>query len=75
MKGKCTPHMIAMILVIVGALNWGLVGLANFNLVSTIFGSWPIVARVIYVLVGVAGVLMLMPSEKCCGGAGAEKKM
>lgn len=75
MKGKCTPHMIALILVVIGALNWGLVGIANFNLVSTIFGSWPIVMRVIYVLVGVAGVLMVMPSEKCCGGAGMEKKM
>lgn len=74
MKGKCTPHMIAMILVVIGALNWGLVGIANFNLVSTIFGAWPMVVRVLYVLVGVAGIMVLIPGTKCCGQAGMEKK-
>lgn len=43
-------------LVVVGAINWGLVGLLNVNLVEMLFGSWPAVTMVVYVLVGAAGV-------------------
>ena len=42
-------------LVVIGAVNWGLIGLINFNLVTFLFGSWPIVERVVYILVGLAG--------------------
>lgn len=42
-------------LVVIGAANWGLIGLFNFNLVSFLFGSWPVVVRVVYILVGLAG--------------------
>jgi uncharacterized protein len=51
---------IALVLVVVGALNWGLVGLAQFDLVAALFGgaASPI-ARVVYSLVGVAGVALL----------------
>ena len=42
-------------IVVIGAANWGLVGLFNFNLIETLFGGWPILVRVIYVLVGAAG--------------------
>ena len=45
-------------LVVVGALNWGLVGLFEFNLVEEIFGAGT-VADVIYVIVGIAGLMML----------------
>lgn len=48
--------LIAMILVIVGALNWLLVGLFKFDLVAAIFGEKSAVSRVVYVLVGIAGV-------------------
>lgn len=47
---------IALILVIIGAINWGLIGLFNFNLVDTIFGTMSIISRIIYSLVGVAGL-------------------
>jgi len=47
---------IALVLIIVGALNWGLIGLFNFNLVDTIFGTMSVLSRIIYTLVGVAGV-------------------
>jgi len=43
-------------LVVIGAINWGLVGLLNFNLVSAIFGSWPFLVTLIYILVGLAGL-------------------
>jgi len=47
---------VALILVIIGALNWGLIGLFNFNLVDTIFGAMSILSRIIYILVGISGI-------------------
>jgi len=47
--------LIAVILLIIGGLNWGLIGLFEFNLVSFIFGT-TIVAKIIYILVGLSGV-------------------
>jgi uncharacterized membrane protein YuzA (DUF378 family) len=51
---------ISFILVLIGALNWGLLGLLNFNLVSFIFGSIPFLARAIYILVGVSAVNIIV---------------
>jgi len=45
----------ALPLAIIGALNWGLVGLFNFNLVAAIFGAGSVLSRIVYVLVGIAG--------------------
>ena len=45
---------------IVGAINWGLIGLFNFDLVASIFGSMTIVSRTIYTLVGIAGLINIM---------------
>lgn len=42
-------------LVLIGAVNWGLVGLFNFNLVSAVLGGWPVSVNWVYILVGVAG--------------------
>lgn len=47
---------IALVLVIIGAINWGLVGIFNFNLVDTIFGAMSILSRIIYILVGISGL-------------------
>lgn len=47
---------IALILIIIGAINWGLIGLFRFNLVELIFGDMTILARIIYALVGIAGL-------------------
>ena len=62
---------IAMILVIVGAINWGLVGLgwlvgggANWNLVSALLGSSAQLEAIVYVLVGAAGVWALLEWKK-----------
>jgi len=45
-----------LILMIVGGLNWGLIGILKFNLVATIFGDMTIFARIIYALVGLASL-------------------
>ena len=47
---------IALILVSVGGLNWGLVGIFKFDLVAWIFGDMSIIARIVYILVGLAAV-------------------
>lgn len=49
-------NCIALTLVIVGALNWLLVGLFEFNLVDSIFGELSLLSRIIYALVGLAGI-------------------
>lgn len=47
---------IALILIIIGAINWGLVGIFNFNLVEAIFGGLSVITRIIYILVGISGL-------------------
>lgn len=49
-------NLITLTLVIIGAINWLLVGLFEFNLVDTIFGSLSAITRIIYILVGVSGL-------------------
>lgn len=57
---------ITKILVIIGALNWGLVGALNVNLVTKLVGAWQMAERGVYVLVGLAGVMMLVSLAKGC---------
>ena len=47
---------IALVLIIIGAINWGLVGIFNFNLVDTLFGTMSVISRIIYILVGISGL-------------------
>lgn len=47
---------IALILVIIGAIVWGLIGIFNFNLVDAIFGTMSVISRIIYILVGISGL-------------------
>ncbi len=49
----------ALALTIIGALNWGLIGLLKFDLVAAIFGSLSTLSRIVYTLVGVAGVYLI----------------
>jgi uncharacterized membrane protein YuzA (DUF378 family) len=51
--------IIAFILVVVGALNWLLIGLLDFNLVAMLFGSISFISRTIYTLVGLAGLWII----------------
>lgn len=50
---------VSLILVIVGALNWLLVGLFDFNVVNALFGSVPVLESIVYVIVGLAGLWMI----------------
>ena len=54
-------NLITLILLMVGGLNWGLVGLLNFDLVAALFGAGSILARIVYILVGLSALWQLIP--------------
>ncbi len=54
----------ALILTIVGGLNWGLVGLLNFDLVASLFGEMSGITKVVYVLVGLSALYLLLIAKK-----------
>jgi uncharacterized membrane protein YuzA (DUF378 family) len=58
-----TLDWIALILVIVGGLNWGLIGIIGFNLVDSIFGMG-LIANIVYVLVGLSALWLIVISAK-----------
>ena len=51
-----TVQKILLVITIIGSINWGLIGLLNFNLVETIFGVDSLFANIIYTLVGICGL-------------------
>jgi uncharacterized membrane protein YuzA (DUF378 family) len=55
---------VAMVLLIVGGLNWGLVGLLNFDLVAALFGTQTPFSRIVYVLVGLSALYSIYISSK-----------
>ena len=66
MHNKSALEWIAGILVVIGAINWGLVGLGSFSginyswdLVAMLLGGWPALAAVVYILVGLSGLWLL----------------
>jgi uncharacterized membrane protein YuzA (DUF378 family) len=59
----CVGHKIAWALVIIGAVNWGLIGFFEYDLVHAVVGTAPTVERVIYALVGLSGIFMLFMKQ------------
>lgn len=79
MHGVCGVMMVAKWLLVVGGLNWGLMGVgmlmgSDWNVVKILLGSWPVVEAIVYILVGVAAILKVCGC-KChtCKGMGEEK--
>lgn len=64
-------NLITLILVIIGGINWGLVGLFNLNLVEMIFGFAPMLTRIIYILVGLSALWQIMPLTQSAQHASA----
>ncbi len=58
-------HMVTFILLVVGGLNWLLVGAFDFNLVTTIFGD-SVITKVVYILVGLSAIAELLNHKKTC---------
>ena len=55
-----TVQKIALIFTIIGAINWGLIGFFDFNLVASLFEEASLVSRIIYSIVGVCGIINIM---------------
>ena len=76
-QGNCIICKLVCLLVIVGALNWGLVGAFNVDLVARLLGAYPLALRIVYILVGVAGVMKIiscfMPCP-CCKDSSCSTK-
>lgn len=52
-----TVQKIALVFTIIGALNWGLIGLFDFNLVTTLFGVDSMLTNIVYIIVGITGLI------------------
>jgi uncharacterized membrane protein YuzA (DUF378 family) len=61
MKGL---NLLSMILLIIGGINWAIVGIAGYNIVATVFAFAPMVTTIVYVLVGLAALYQIMPLTK-----------
>jgi hypothetical protein len=55
-----TIDVVSYVLILIGAINWGLVGFFEFDLVAALFGDMTIVSRIIYALVGVAAIYQIL---------------
>ena len=75
----CFMCSLVCVLVIIGALNWGLIGLGGFlgknlNVVNLILGDWPQVEWVVYILVGLAGIMKIFSRRCPCRNGSCETK-
>lgn len=61
--------LISLILLIVGGLNWGLIGLMDYNLVTTLFGDGSILTQIVYILVGLAAIYTFVTLYKLSSNA------
>lgn len=57
-------NLITLLLVIVGGVNWGLVGLADFNVVAALFGDDTMLTRIVYALVGLSALYQIVPFSR-----------
>lgn len=61
---------VMFLLAVLGAVNWGLLGILDFNLMETALGAWPLAVRIVYSAIGLAGIWMLIAMAKCGGRCG-----
>ena len=66
-------NLITLVLLIVGGLNWGLVGLLGFDLVAALFGEMSLLSRIVYALVGVSALVQLGLLPRSTGTANAHR--
>ncbi|MEK7539282.1 MAG: DUF378 domain-containing protein [Patescibacteria group bacterium] len=72
---KCIPVLICKILLIIGGINWGLIGIGmlmnnDWNVVHMVLGAMPTLEAIVYVLVGVAAIMKIFgcKCKRCVGG-------
>lgn len=62
-----TLSWIALVVLIIGGLNWGLVGLFGFDLVASLLGTWPAVVNFVYILVGISAIYVIFARPRPAG--------
>ena len=70
----CSVHNLGQWLLVIGGINWGLIGAFQFDLVDGVFGAWPWLVRLVYILVGLSAVAMLFQAG-CDGCKKCSAKM
>lgn len=73
MNGK-SLHMITYPLMVIGALNWGLVGAFDINLVNMLVGGYPMIEKVLYIAVGLSGLYDFLNHKMTCKLCSTSKK-
>ncbi len=68
-KSPSVLDWVALVILFIGGLNWGLVGLFHFDLITGIFGDYSPVARAIYVIIGLCAIYVLVRALNCCKGS------
>jgi len=58
-------RIFAYVMLLLGAINWGLIGLFNFNLVSLLFGDMTVLSRIVYATVGISAIVYALTRETC----------
>ncbi|MEI6054086.1 MAG: DUF378 domain-containing protein [Candidatus Saccharibacteria bacterium] len=62
-------NTVALVLTVIGGINWGLIGIFDYNLVDSVFGAGSVLAKIIYIVVGITAVwtlatLFMKPMDK-----------
>ncbi|MDQ8038867.1 MAG: DUF378 domain-containing protein [Rickettsiella sp.] len=65
-KNPSVLDWIALVILFIGGLNWGLVGLFHFDLITGIFGDYSPIARILYIIVGLCAIYVLVRALSCC---------
>jgi len=55
---------VAYVLVLIGAINWGLIGVMDIDLVAMLFGEMSVLSRIVYSIVGISGIILLLTTYK-----------
>lgn len=67
LKKACGLHKATLVLLLIGGINWGLIGAFDYNLINELVGQWAVVEQIVYIAVGVGALLMLLgPLCKSC---------
>lgn len=60
-------HVISFVLVIIGGINWGLVGInSNYNIINMLLGSWPVAEQIVYIIVGLSAIYIAATHKGDC---------
>lgn len=65
-KNPSVLDWVALVILVIGGLNWGLVGLFQFDLITGIFGGYSPIARILYIIVGLCALFVLFRALSCC---------